>query len=66
MINWKVAYGILGMLLALLGAATGSLETLMLSAAFIGSSAIQFVFGLSDGQTSPADSVPASAQHHGA
>lgn len=64
MINWKVAYGILGMLLALLGAATGSMETLMLSAAFIGSSAIQFVFGLSDGQVAaPATAAP---QEHGA
>lgn len=65
MINWKVSYGILGMLLALIGAATGSLETLMLSAAFIGSSAIQFVFGLSDGQTATI-SAPVSAQQHGA
>lgn len=65
MINWKVAYGILGMLLALLGSATGSLETLMLSAAFIGSSAIQFVFGLSDGQTAT-DTTPSTAQKHGA
>ncbi len=65
MINWKVAYGILGILLALLGSATGSLETLMLSAAFVGSSAIQFVFGLSDGQT-VTDTTPSAAQHHGA
>ncbi len=65
MINWKVAYGILGMLLALLGSTTGSLETLMLSAAFIGSSACQFVFGLSGGHT-PTEEAPSAAQEHGA
>lgn len=65
MINWKVAYGILGMLLALLGSATGSLETLMLSAAFVASSAIQFVFGLSENQPT-SEETPSTAQQHGA